>query len=65
MKFIWYIIKGWWMYAFGKNKHLVAFRKPICDACEFKSKHNFCNDCGCFLPAKQSLEEAQCPKSKW
>lgn len=65
MNFIYHIVLGWWYYATNKRKDLVAKRKPICDKCPMKSKHNFCNDCGCFLPAKQRVEDAVCPMNKW
>ena len=40
-------------------------RKPICDKCIHKSNINTCNLCGCFLPAKQRVEDEECPMGEW
>jgi len=68
MKFIKHIIHGWWLYLTQSKEaaKLVEIRKPICDECEFKNKVlNVCKDCGCFLPAKQRVDDANCPQNKW
>jgi hypothetical protein len=68
MKLIKHIIEGWWLYLNDTHEswQLVQKRKPICDGCELRNKRlNICNDCGCFLPAKQRVQDAQCPQNKW
>ena len=68
MKLVKHIIEGWWLYITQSKEaaKLVKARKPICDGCEFKNKRlNVCNDCGCFLPAKQRVSDANCPQHKW
>ena len=44
-------------------------RKELCDSCEHKStvfnKIDLCNQCGCIIPAKIKLIDANCPINKW
>jgi hypothetical protein len=39
-------------------------RMEICNGCEFL-KLKFCKQCGCFMPAKTKLKDAECPIKKW
>jgi hypothetical protein len=62
------IIEGWWYYV-TSNKEANVRSKPrtaICKTCDYKNKKlNACNECGCFLPAKTRVEDAQCPFGYW
>ena len=62
------IIEGWWYYV-TSNKKKTELSKPrtaICNLCQHKNKKlNSCNECGCFLPAKTRVEDAQCPFGYW
>lgn len=68
MKTLLAIIEGWWYYL-TSNRDARARSKPrteICSTCNLKDKRlNLCKDCGCFLPAKTRVEDAQCPIGKW
>ncbi len=62
------IIRGWYYYltASSKNKKLSSERTAICNNCQHRYKRlNLCNACGCFLPAKTRVEDAQCPHEYW
>jgi hypothetical protein len=60
------IIKGWWYLLFGKNTDLSKPRTAICALCQHKDKRlNSCKECGCFLPAKTRVEDAECPFGYW
>lgn len=40
-------------------------RMDICKVCpKFRFKA-VCSDCGCFMPAKTLLKNAECPQNKW
>jgi hypothetical protein len=62
------IIEGWFYYV-TSNRDARARSKPrtaICNLCQHKNKKlNSCNECGCFLPAKTRVEDAQCPFGYW
>ena len=60
------IIKGWWYLLRGRNNELSKPRTAICSLCQHKDKLlNSCNACGCFLPAKTRVEDAECPFGYW
>ena len=40
-------------------------RMTICRACDQLSEHNFCNQCGCYMPLKTKMGWADCPLKKW
>lgn len=41
-------------------------RYSICQGCEFFKHATFtCGKCGCFMPAKTKLKNADCPVGKW
>ena len=62
------IVEGWWYYI-TSNKKKTELSKPrtaICNLCQHKNKKlNSCNECGCFLPAKTRVEDAECPFGYW
>lgn len=68
MKILKHIIHGWWL-LLTSNKEankLASERSKACDGCGLKNNVlNICNDCGCFLPAKQRVKDAQCPIDNW
>lgn len=50
----------------GKNNELSKTRSAICSPCQHKDKRlNSCKECGCFLPAKTRVDDAQCPFGYW
>jgi len=40
-------------------------RLKICAGCEFYLKTKQCSKCGCIMPVKVQLAEAECPVGKW
>jgi hypothetical protein len=41
-------------------------RYAICLYCEHLDKTvKICNKCGCFMPAKTRIKDAECPIKKW
>jgi hypothetical protein len=62
------IIEGWFYYL-TSNRDARKRSKPrtaICNLCQHKDKRlNACKECGCFLPAKTRVEDAQCPFEYW
>jgi hypothetical protein len=62
------IIHGWYLWV-TSNKEANALsetRTPICNLCQHRNKLlNVCNECGCFLPAKTRVKDAQCPHDYW
>jgi hypothetical protein len=46
------------------TKTISENRLEICNDCEFR-KTDFCDECGCFLPAKVLSMDSECPKNKW
>ena len=47
------------------SEEVAKERARICDGCQFKSRLNICNECGCFLPAKVKYRLSTCPRNKW
>lgn len=39
-------------------------RALICAHCK-RNKHEFCKECGCYLPAKIRSIDEKCPIAKW
>jgi hypothetical protein len=58
------IAKGFWNCLFKKNRELSQSRMRICKLCEFK-EFNQCGICGCYLKAKTSVIDENCPEGKW
>lgn len=56
---------------FNKNigrvtEEISAKRMELCRNCEFfVSLTQQCTKCGCFMPAKTKLPNAECPVHKW
>jgi ribosomal protein L32 len=41
-------------------------RLAVCDECPFYLiLHKTCSECGCYMPAKTLLKDAECPKKYW
>lgn len=40
-------------------------RLKICESCEFYKLTKQCSKCGCIMPLKVQLAEAECPIGKW
>ncbi len=62
------ILEGFTNEVTGKNQELSDQRMEICQSC-VKFHKNFClrgrGGCGCFLPAKTTVEDEKCPVDKW
>jgi len=58
------ILKGFFNYAFNRNKILAEKRMDICLACD-KRDDELCSVCGCYLPAKTAVKSESCPVGKW
>lgn len=49
-----------------KDQQVVEKRMKICDQCPHLIKlTKQCTLCGCFMPAKTTLSNAECPIHKW
>jgi len=48
-----------------KSPQVAVDRLSICSSCEFYKITTQCSKCGCFMPLKTKLAEAQCPVGKW
>ena len=41
-------------------------RLLVCQSCEsFSNRLNSCRECGCYMPAKASFAQTECPQGKW
>lgn len=40
-------------------------RLQFCYQCPSYNKAHFCEECGCFIPAKVMIPTAKCPLDKW
>lgn len=40
-------------------------RLEICQKCEYLSSTKRCTKCGCWVPAKTKVPDANCPENKW
>lgn len=50
------------------SQETYAARMALCRACEHLEKvaiFEICGKCGCFMPAKARLSDAECPIGKW
>lgn len=51
---------------YTKEEDLGEKRYAICQQCpELNNTTKQCKQCGCFMPLKVKLENAECPLSKW
>lgn len=48
-----------------RDTQIIGYRIDTCKSCDKLSKLNFCELCGCFMPAKVRLKTATCPEGKW
>ena len=48
-----------------RDQSIINKRIEICKGCEFFSITKQCSHCGCYMPAKASLSNAECPVGKW
>jgi len=62
------IVGGFANLVTGSNEEMKDRRLKICQACPIFSS-NWCLEkrggCGCYLPAKTSYKDEECPKGKW
>lgn len=67
MKRLEMILEGWWLWftSDSQTEALSKERKAICDKCPQKTRINTCALCGCYLPAKRRVAEAECPAGNW
>ena len=47
------------------SDEIAQTRMDICNKCDAKNDLNICTACGCFLPAKTKLANAECPMNLW
>lgn len=48
-----------------KDQLVINARMQECIGCEFFSITKQCTQCGCYMPAKTTLSNAECPIGKW
>lgn len=67
MKRLTMILEGWWLFITSdkRTEALAKMRKATCDTCPQKTRINTCALCGCYLPAKRRVPEAECPAGNW
>ena len=61
------IFKGWRNYVFPNSdvEELAKERMKTCVDCEFLSRRNYCELCGCYMPAKVRSPKSRCKAKKW
>lgn len=62
------IILGNWRSLTGYTSKFQVKRLKICKNCECNVKFmgkRICNQCGCFIKAKTSIEDEKCLLNKW
>lgn len=60
------IVEGYANLIKGSKKELKNKRLIICKGCPYLNIHTTsCSVCGCYLPAKASVPDEECPKGKW
>lgn len=47
------------------DENIAKNRLKICEGCEFYKITKQCSKCGCLMPAKVMLSNAECPIGKW
>ncbi len=62
------IVGGYANLIIGKEEEMKESRLKICQGCP-KFSSNWCLEkrggCGCYLPAKTSHKDEECPEGKW
>lgn len=48
-----------------KDSSIIKNRLDICNNCEHFLRTYQCSKCGCFMPVKVKLANAECPVGKW
>ena len=61
------IYEGWKNLTFQnpKTEELAKKRIKICIGCDKLNDRNFCQLCGCYMPAKVRSPKSRCRISKW
>jgi hypothetical protein len=62
------ILHGWMLWCFDtkESRKLSEKRMKECVVCPYHQKlTNTCKECGCFLPAKTRVPDAECPVLRW
>lgn len=62
------IIKGTWRNLTGFQSDISKKRKEICKSCEHNIKFmgtRICDQCGCVIDSKVTVENEQCLLNKW
>jgi hypothetical protein len=48
------------------SEKIIETRMQVCTGCKsFKKQIKVCKECGCFMPLKTMLPNAECPIGKW
>jgi len=60
------ILLGWWLHLTNDKttRKLSRGRRLVCDGCPFNNE-NYCEQCGCYIPAKTRILTESCPQEKW
>lgn len=58
------IIEGWFKHLFKSQSSMAKERLSCCKCCEHNID-NWCELCGCYLPAKAEVESEVCHANKW
>lgn len=61
------IFEGWKNFSFSNTRieHEAKRRIEICVKCPKLTKRNFCELCGCYMPAKTRSPKSHCIIKKW
>ena len=61
------IFSGWKNYVFpNKNvEELAKTRMEICVGCDDLTNRNYCELCGCYMPAKVRSLKSKCADNRW
>jgi len=61
------IFKGWKNYVFPNPnvEELAKERMEICVGCDDLTDRNYCELCGCYMPAKVRSPKSRCKGKKW
>lgn len=59
-----HIIRGFYNWIIGKERKIMRKRLKICKKC-LQNDDGICSVCGCFLKAKASEPDENCPLNKW
>ena len=48
-----------------RDQSVIDKRLELCKGCEFFLITKQCSKCGCYMPGKVTLSNAECPIGKW